>query len=1025
MKKNFRILLLAGKLISLGGLGICHGADDQQPDDRQPDDQVSEVIKTFKGRGAMADGSSPTPPNEAVRGLQVREGYEVELVLAEPDVEQPLSMAWDSRGRMWVVQYRQYQFPAGLKIVEYDNHLRAQFDKVPAPPPEGPRGKDVISVFEDTNGDGQFDLKKDVISGLNIATSVAIGAGGIWVANPPYLLFYPDSDFDDVPDSDPVVKLSGFGLEDTHSVMNSLKWGPDGWLYGANGSTTTGKVVDPASGDVVEWQGQMIWRFDPITERFEIYAEGGGNTFSLEIDSKGHVFSGTNNGKTRGMFYPQGSYGKKSWGKHGPLTNPYAFGYFHHMAHEGDDRRFAQAFAIEEGGLFQGDLTGRIVAPNSLHNVVWASRLERDGSTWRTVDEANLIETEDRWFRPVFAGLGMDGAIYMADWYDTRLSHVSPIDDWHKTSGRIYRLKPDGTEPAYEMGELGALTSEELVAMFRHPNRAVRRRAVLELGWRKDEGPIPQLASLVDSANGQESLEALWALHLLGGLTEERELAWLNSDDADIRRWVTRLIGDRGEASPSVAKALAARAASEPDVQVRVQLAASAKRLPAEIGLPMVDQLLGWEVDLDDIHQPLMIWWALEAHAESSREWIAEWVGQSGPWEKSIFVREIAGRLMRRYAMAGGVENFGSCLSLLNSAPDEENRSLLIGALQDAFEGLPMPELPADLSSSLESYAADQGESGLVIRLKSGDASAVGEAQKAIFSESVSVGLKSEIIRQLGSVEQVDMIPILLKVLSLDQASALKRVTLQTLAQFDDQRVAEGIIKRYGSTLPAEHGVRTAAERVLASRADWAVLMMDQVDGVVIKARDVSSDVVQLLLLHGDESLKSRVTAHWPGIAVGSGGKDLVKEIPRLKSILSGGDGSAELGRQIFSLRCATCHKLFDEGLEIGPDLTGYERQNLDFWIPAIVNPSLELREGYLNYVATMKDGRVLMGVMQDQSPRTVTIKDLGGQNTVISRAEIESMAASPISMMPPGLLGGLSDDEIRDLFAYLRKEVP
>ena len=215
-------------------------AQESKESDVVGSEQVAEVMRSFEGRGTLSDGSEPTPPVAASHRFIPRDDIQIDLVLAEPQIEQPLSLAWDSKGRLWVVQYRQYQFPAGLKIVEYDNYLRARFDKVPAPPPEGVPGADVISVFEDTNGDGRLDSKKDVIAGLNIATSVAIGAGGLWVANPPYLLFYPDSDGDDVPDSDPIVKLAGFGIEDTHSVMNSLTWGPDGWLYGANGSTTTG-----------------------------------------------------------------------------------------------------------------------------------------------------------------------------------------------------------------------------------------------------------------------------------------------------------------------------------------------------------------------------------------------------------------------------------------------------------------------------------------------------------------------------------------------------------------------------------------------------------------------------------------------------------------------------------------------------------------------------------------------------------------------------------------------------------------
>ncbi len=988
-------------------------------------DQAAEVIKTFAGRGALADGSEPTPPDEAMRGFRMREGFEMALVASEPAVEQPLSLAWDARGRLWVVQYRQYQFPAGLKIVEYDNHLRARFDKVPQPPPHGVKGEDIISVFEDRDGDGVFESKKDVITGLNIATSVAVGAGGIWIANPPYLLFYPDADGDDVPDSDPVVKLSGFGIEDTHSVMNSLKWGPDGWLYGVNGSTSTGKVVDPASGEEIAWQGQMVWRFHPPTSRFEIFAEGGGNTFSLEIDEKGQVFSGTNAGKTRGMFYPQGSYGSKSWGKHGPLTNPYAFGYFEHMKHEGDERRFAQAFMIYDADLFDGKLSGRIVAPNSLHNLVWASRLEREGSTYRTVDEANLVETDDRWFRPVYAGLGPDGAVYMTDWYDSRLSHVRPVDDWHKTSGRIYRLQPTGSKPVYEEGDLSKRPSEELINLFStHSNRVVRRRAMLELGWRGDTSVNDSLIALVDAAEARSSLEALWALHLLGGFSDSLAAKWLTHPDADVRRWVVRLVGDRREADSTLATGLADLALSEPDVQVRVQLAASAKRLPSAVALPMMEGLVRHSEDRDDPHQPLMIWWALEAHAEKGRDLIASWVARPETWKETLYREVLASRLMKRYAIAGGAENYASCADLLKSAPDEKAKTILLESLQSAFEGVPMPTLPDSLTKALQEYSASLGDSGLVLRLKSGEAAARAEAQRAVLDPKVSVSVRSELVRQLGASGDRAVVGTLIKILGLKQEFALKRVALQTMARFDDDAVAKGIIGRYGSTLPAEHGVRSTAERVLAGRLPWAMMMMDQVDRAAIKSRDLGADIVQLMLEHGDAALDARIQKHWPGIAAGSGGIDLAAETKRIKDVLAAGKGDATAGKVHFATRCASCHQLFGEGLTIGPDLTGYERQNLDFWIPSIVNPSLELREGYLNYVASMKDGRKVIGLMQEQSPRTVTLRDLAGQVSLLDRAEIDTLEASPISLMPPALLTGMSDNDLRDFFAYLMKEV-
>ena len=146
---------------------------------------------------------------------------------------------------MWVVEYIQYPYPAGLKMVSRDEYWRAVYDKVPAPPPHGARGLDRITIHEDTDGDGRYDKHTTFVDGLNIVTSFAISRDGVWVLNPPYLLFYPDRNHDDRPDGDPEVHLQGFGLEDTHSVVNSLQWGPDGWLYACQGSTVTGHVMRP------------------------------------------------------------------------------------------------------------------------------------------------------------------------------------------------------------------------------------------------------------------------------------------------------------------------------------------------------------------------------------------------------------------------------------------------------------------------------------------------------------------------------------------------------------------------------------------------------------------------------------------------------------------------------------------------------------------------------------------------------------------------------------------------------------
>lgn len=211
------------------------GNSDSEIDSMSGNEDVSKYLKSFKGRGALSDSSKATSPQNALAAFHFPADLSMDLVLSEPAITQPVEISFDYRGRLWVVQYNQYPYPKGLKIMSVDNWLRATFDKVPAPPPGAIKGADKITFFEDINGDGKYDKATDAITGLNIATSVTSGRGNIWVLNPPYLLAYPDPDRDGIPNGDPIVHLDGFGMQDTHAVTNSLTWGPgrlDLWVPG-------------------------------------------------------------------------------------------------------------------------------------------------------------------------------------------------------------------------------------------------------------------------------------------------------------------------------------------------------------------------------------------------------------------------------------------------------------------------------------------------------------------------------------------------------------------------------------------------------------------------------------------------------------------------------------------------------------------------------------------------------------------------------------------------------------------------
>ena len=350
----------------------------------------------------------------------------------------------------------------------------------------------------------------------------------------PYLLFYPDQDFDDVPDGPPVVHLQGFGMEDTHSVANGLVWGMDGWLYGAQGSTTSCHVtrpgIDPPNSPGVYFQGCMVWRYHPETHRFEIFAEGGGNNFGLELDSGGRLFTGNNGGQTRGWHYMQGGLHLMQGttpNKFGPVRNPFAFGELPHMASEQEIPRFTHFATLVESTAIPQKYHNSFFSVEPLHNFVIASKRTPDGATFKTSDMGKVLTSDDFAFRPVYIGNAPDGSVLVADFYEHYIAHgqhyQSQIDP---TTGRIFRLRGKQEQLEQDLN-LHDKTTDQLIALLRHPNRWHRHTAVRLLGERKDSGSAAKLRSLVGSGKDLESLAALWALYQAFGLDHETALVAL------------------------------------------------------------------------------------------------------------------------------------------------------------------------------------------------------------------------------------------------------------------------------------------------------------------------------------------------------------------------------------------------------------------------------------------------------------------------------------------------------------------
>ncbi len=901
--------------------------------------EIGRFVENFKPGGHDLTGQiTLLPPQESLKQLHAPEGYAIELAAHEPVIQQPIDLRFDERGRLWVVQYRQYPFPAGMTVTSYDQYLRTEFDRISPPPPHHFRGADKITILEDTNGDGIYDRQKDFVDGLNMATSIEFGNDGVWVLQSPYLLFYPDRNHNDIPDGDPEGHLTGFGLEDTHSLASSLHWGPDGWLYGAKGSTTNLDIKG------VRLLGQGIWRYHPVTKAFEVFAEGGGNTVSFEIDQFGRAYSGTN-GYTRGFHYAQGASYSKGWEKAGPPMNPFIFGFFRDMEHEGYNQRFPQTFLLYEGGLL-ADLQGQIVVGMSMTNRVQASRVFPDTSTFRTVDGLSLVLSDDKAFRPTDIEAGPDGCIYVADWYESRLSHLNPRDTWDKASGRIYRITPKNfVRPA--MTDVRKSSTAELIKFLSHPNRwyrEVARRLLVDRPERIDSF----LKEMVDRGD-PAALEAFWVLNLRGKLDRELVTKGLRHTNEHIRRWTVRLLGDQGNLAPELPAALASLARTETNPEVLSQLASSAKRLPAGQAFPIIRELLQRDEVVTDKHIPLLVWWAIESKADTGRAELLAMLRDPAIWRTKLFAGHVAQRLGLRYTLDQGPRktytlkqgnyspwiieyspehlrrNLETCGRLIAAAPDDAGIDRLIEGMAEGLAGKnqavssperwtekslaerlppkPVGLVPDNLREIIErlwSTRAPHSAALVALAGRLNHPGAVAEAVAMVQAGKLSLADRERLIDVLGSTATPEALPVLAGLFAAEKNEAQRTKILSALDGFSDVAAADVLMQVY-SQLSLRHQV--LAQRMLSERSGWALVMLQRMNAGTFNPRILSESNTATIRAYNSPQHTGLLASYQKSRA----------EDPSERA----GQQLFERGKTAYALNCAPCHQDNGQGLSL------------------------------------------------------------------------------------------------------------
>lgn len=550
---------------------------------------------------------------EAAKVMTLPEDFKITLAAAEPDIVRPISFTIDAKGRLWVVEGHTYPVPA-----------------------EEGKGKDRILIFEDTNGDGTLDKRKVFTEGLNLVSGIEVGMGGVWLGAAPYLLFIPIDAENDRPAGPPQKLLDGWGLDDTHEVLNNLRWGPDGWLYGVHGVFTFSNVGKPGAPDDQRTKlNAAVWRYHPTRHEFEVFSEGTSNPWGIDFNDYGQAFITVC--VIPHMYHIiQGARYQRQGGEH---YNPYTYDdiktiadHVHYLGDRGPHAGNFRSAAAGGGHAHAGAMIylGGDSWPKQYRNSIFMNningarlnndQLTRSGSGYLATHNKDFLVMNDSWSQWLNFKYDPGGSVFAIDWYDQNQCH-SPNPDVHdKTLGRIFKISHKNDQ--WVKVDLTKASDAELVNYQLNRNEWYVRQARTLL---QERGPNPQVHQalkkiLNENPDVTRKLRALWTLHVTNGLSDKEMNELLGNQDEYIRSWAIQLMTEDRAISQATMDKFVDMAKNDGSAMVRLYLVSALLRLEPAQRWDVLDALVQKSEDITDHNLPLMEWYALEPLAALDTE---------------------------------------------------------------------------------------------------------------------------------------------------------------------------------------------------------------------------------------------------------------------------------------------------------------------------------------------------------------------------------------------------------------------
>jgi putative membrane-bound dehydrogenase-like protein len=948
-------------------------------------------------------------PAKAVETFQIKKGFRLELVAAEPLVNSPVTMAFDENGRLYVVE-----------MIDYSERR----DETPH------AGR--IRLLEDTDGDGKFDKSTIFADNLAWPTAVICYGGGIFVGATPDIIWLKDTNGDGKADERKVV-FTGFGSGaarlNVQALINSFNWGLDNRIHGATGPIGGNEVKSTStnSSPALDLRGRDF-NFDPRSMRMQ--AEAGGGQYGMSFDSLGRKFVCSNSDHLQMLLFDLRYAARNpAFAMPSPRISIAADGPAAEVFRLSPDEPWrivrtrwrisgVVPGTVEGGGRVSGYFTGATGATiyrgnaygpefvdnafigDAGGNLVHRKVLSPNGVALmgkRPADEqdAEFLASRDTWFRPVHFQNAPDGCLYIADMYREVIEHPWSIPQAIKKHidlnsgndrGRIYRVVPENfVQP--KLPKLGTATIPQLVGNLDSPNGWTRDTAARLLYERQDRRAVSELEMLyARTKSALTRIHVLYALQGLLVLDSKHLLPALADQDERVREHAVRLsetvvLGSKG-AGP-LADRMLAMAAREISPRVRYQLAFTL----GDVRSPARPKALA-ELIQHDADSPWMRAAVLSSLADGAGEVFAQLVrdvrfrGQPGSDE---FLRQLA-------EMIGARNSYADAKPVLEfvTKPDPNAPvATWVRALGDGAVRAGTTLAALDRLSHLKGVFAAAAQT--VGNEKATESARVQAAQLLALTSYAESGAK--------------LVPLLDSPLE-----PLKLAALGSLARFPAPEVGGEFIKRWGGFSPR---ARTDALPALTTRPERALLLLQAVEAGSVKPADLPAASVRALQASKDKAVAALAAKVFP-------------PAPKLADVLKSFQSALDLrgdparGKAIYTERCASCHRAGTDGFALGPDFVTVRTAGKEKLLSSIIEPNAEIAPQFIAFQVDTKDGESYTALIGNETPSDVTLRMASGQNLTLPRSKVKGMKSSGQSLMPENLAAGLTPQAMADLLEFV-----